>query len=225
MGGMGSKFSCMAAEMERLSLDLPQAVKMVDMYLFVFVLSFIIGAVKANEPNLLKEFGGHLELTDDWTQNLLKSMEWVKRKGTNGKVEPSEKLLQEEKFSYQHEISKVVLKHDILLDLVLNLDQTPLSYVPTAKYTFCLKRFTTVSIKDVDDKRQITATFTVSVTGAFLPIQLIYQGATESCLPKYKFPKKFNVTYTKSHWSNLEKCVDLFEKIMLPYVRVKKIDL
>ena len=38
---------------------------MIDMYLFVFVLSFIIGVVKANEPNLLKEFRGHLELMDD----------------------------------------------------------------------------------------------------------------------------------------------------------------
>ena len=36
------------------------------MYLFVFVVSFIIGVVKANKPNLSKEFGGHLELTDDW---------------------------------------------------------------------------------------------------------------------------------------------------------------
>ena len=54
-------------------------------YLFVFVLSFIIGVVKANEPNLLKEFGGNLELKNDWARHLLKSMEWVKRKGTNGK--------------------------------------------------------------------------------------------------------------------------------------------
>ena len=54
--------------------------KMVDMYLFVFVLSFIIGVVKAHEPNLLKEFGGHLELTHDWARHLLESMEWVKRK-------------------------------------------------------------------------------------------------------------------------------------------------
>ena len=73
MGGMGSKFSCMGAEMERLSLDLPQAVKMVDMYLFVSVLSFIKVVVKANEPNLLKEFEGHLELTDDWVRYLSKS--------------------------------------------------------------------------------------------------------------------------------------------------------
>ena len=76
--------------------------------------------VKANEPNLLKEFGGHLELADDWARHFLKSMEWVKRKRTTRKVEPSEKFLKEEKFSYQR---------DLPLDLVLNLDQTPLSYV------------------------------------------------------------------------------------------------
>ena len=84
--------------------------------------------VKANEPNLLKEFGGHLELADDWARHLLKSMEWVKRKRTTRKVEPSEKSLKEEKFSYQR---------DLPLDLVLNLDQTPLSYVSPGKVCVC----------------------------------------------------------------------------------------
>ena len=91
-------------------------------------LSFIIGMVKANESNLLKEFGGHLELADDWARHLLKSMEWVKRKRTTRKVEPSEKFLKEEKFSCQR---------DLPLDLVLNLDQTPLSYVSPGKACVC----------------------------------------------------------------------------------------
>ena len=26
----------------------------------------IVAVAKVNEPNLLKEYGGHLELTDDW---------------------------------------------------------------------------------------------------------------------------------------------------------------
>ena len=109
--------------------------------------------------------------------------------------------------------------------MVLNLDQTLLSYISPSKYTFCLKGSTTVLIIGVDDKQQITATFTDSATCAFQPVQLIYPGATERCLPKYKFPKEFNVTYTKNHWSNLEKCVDSFEKIILPYLRAKKIEL
>jgi len=184
-----------------------------------------LGVVKANEPGLLKEHGGHLVLTEDWARHLLKSMEWVKRKGTTGKVEPSDKFLEEEKFSYQREISKVVTDNDIPLDLVLNLDQTPLSYVSPGKYTFCLKGSKTVPIKGVDDKRQITATFTVSASGAFLPIQLIYQGKTKRCLPKFQFPKEFHVTYTKNHWSNFEKCVDLFQRIIFPYLQKKKKEL
>ena len=174
---------------------------------------------------MLKEHGGDLELTEDWARHLLKSMEWVKRKGTTGKVEPSEKFLDEEKFTFQREISKVVTDHDIPLDLVLNLDQTPLSYVSPGKYTFCMKGSTTVPIKGVDDKRQITATFTVSASGVFLPIQLIYQGKTKRCLPKFKFPKEFQVTFTKNHWSNFGKCVDLFQKIIFPYLHAKKMEL
>lgn len=42
---------------------------------------------KANEPDLLKECSGNLELTDDWEKHLLKSMVWLNRKGTNGTVE------------------------------------------------------------------------------------------------------------------------------------------
>ena len=47
-----------------------------------------------------------LSLLDDWARQLIKSMDWVKRKGTTGKTEPSGKSLHE----------KVVLDHDIPLD-------------------------------------------------------------------------------------------------------------
>ena len=181
----------------------------------VYSLLFL-GVVKANEPDLLKEHGGHLELTEDWARQLLKSMEWVKRKGTTGKVEPSEKFLQEEKFSYQCEISRIILNRDIPLDLVLNLDQTTLSYVSPGKYTFCLKGTTTAPIKAVDDKRRITATSTVSASGVFLPIQLIYQGKTKRCLPNFKFPKECHVTDTKNHWSHFETGRRVIQKSNIP---------
>ena len=71
----------------------------------------------------------------------------------------TEKFLQEEKFSYQREVLRVISKHDIPLDLVLKLDQAPLSYVSPG--TFCLKGSTTVPIKGVM-KNVKSATFTVS---------------------------------------------------------------
>ena len=110
--------------------------------------------------------------------------------------------MQEKIFFYQHEISRVVLDHNIPLDLVLNLDQTPLSYVLPVKYTFCLKGPITVPTEGVNDERQITATFTVSATSFFLPTQFTYLGKTERSLPKYKFPKELRVTYTKNNCSN-----------------------
>ena len=62
---------------------------------------------------------------------------------------------------------------------------------------------TTVSIKGIDDKRQMIATFTVLVTGVFLPIQSIYQAATKRRLSKYKFLKKFHIMDTiLSSWTH-----------------------
>ena len=39
--------------------------------------------------------------------------------------EPSKKFLEEEKFTLQRKLSNVILDHDIVSALVLNLDQTP----------------------------------------------------------------------------------------------------
>ena len=113
----------------------------------------------------------------------------------------------------------------ISLEFVLNLDQTPLPYVSPGKYTFLSKGSKNVPIKDLDDKRQITATFVVTTTGPFLPIQLIYQGKSKRYLLKFTFPSDFPVTFTANHWSNLEKCEDLFNVIIFPYLSAKKKEL
>ena len=88
---------------------------------------------------MLKEFGGGLELTENCARNVLKAMNWGKRKGTTGKVEPSKTFLAEEKFSFPRNVSNVTFDHDLPSALVLNLDQTCLFYVSPGKYTFSSK--------------------------------------------------------------------------------------
>ena len=151
----------------------------------VFVIG--TGVVKTNEPKILRKFDGSLEVAEGWARKVLKDMDWVKRKRTTGKVESCSKFLEEEKFTFQRAISKFVSGHDIPLELVLNLDQTPLSYVSPRKYTFDLKDSKAVPIKSVNNKQQITVTFKVTVSGSFLPIQFIYNGKTKRCIPKYDF--------------------------------------
>ena len=60
-------------------------------------------------------------------------MKWTERKGTTGKVEPSQQFLAEEKLTFQRNISSIIKDHDIPKDLILSLDQTPLSYVSPGK--------------------------------------------------------------------------------------------
>ena len=74
---------------------------------------------------MLREFGGGLELIENWARNVSRSINWTKRRGTTGKVEPFRKFLEEEKFTFQRKISNVILDHDVPSALVLNLDQTP----------------------------------------------------------------------------------------------------
>ena len=61
-----------------------------------------------------------------------------------------------------------------------------------------------VELTAVDDKRKITAVIGGSLTGDFLPIQLIYQGTTKRCLPTVEFPRNWHATFYHDHWANEE---------------------
>ena len=46
-------------------------------------------------------------------------------------------------------------------------------------------------------------TFTISASGKFLPMQLIYAGKTERYHPHgIKFPSEFDFTHSGNYWSN-----------------------
>ena len=185
------------------------------------ILNIVKGVVKSNNPNALKEFGGSLDLTDRWARAVLKQLKWGKRKGTTGNVDSPPQVLAEEKFTFQRTISTAILEHNIPA-LVVNLNQTPLSYVSPGKYKFNFKGAKNVPIKGIDDKRQISATFVVFITGKFLPIQLIYKVKTKRFLPKFKFPSTFSLSYTENHRSNTGKSIEFFEQIIFPYLKMVK---
>ena len=133
-------------------------------------------------------------------------------------------FLAEEKFTFQRNISGLVPEHDTPPSLIINIDQTqtPLSYVNTGEYKFSFRGGKNIPIKGVDDERQITATVSVSCTGEFLPIQLIYAGKTERSRPKYSFPPSYSVTFTENHRWNTEKSVQFFKEITFPYLEDAK---
>ena len=128
------------------------------------------GVVRANNPDILEEFGGTIELTNRWTRSVLSDLSWSKRKGTTGKIETSSQFFAEEKFTFQQAILSAISSHDIPKFLSLNIDQTPLSYVSPGQCAFSFKGSKNIPIKGVGDKRQTTASFATSSAGKFLPI-------------------------------------------------------
>ena len=135
------------------------------------------GVIKANCPLKLKDFGGHIAATEGWARGALKLMVWSKRKGVTGKIEPSKQFLIEEKLTSQRPIASIIEEHDIPKEHILNLEiKHPCHMFPPSEYTFNPKGAKTVPIKGIDDKRQITATFTVSMTAKFLKFKSFMKG-------------------------------------------------
>uniref|UniRef100_A0A1X7SZG6 DDE-1 domain-containing protein n=1 Tax=Amphimedon queenslandica TaxID=400682 RepID=A0A1X7SZG6_AMPQE len=75
-----------------------------------------------------------------------------------------------------------------------------------------------VEIVGLGDKRQISAVLSCSLSGDFLPRQVIYSGKTPKCLPSVSYPSNWHITYTENHWANEKTTIDYIHKILLPYI-------
>ena len=181
--------------------------------------------VTANDRTLLVEFGGTIQLGWKWCTSVFKRMNWVNRKCTTSKPLIAPGLIKEVGFTFFKEISEAVQAHKIPPELIINIDQTPLPFVLISKYTMNKKGESNVPILGTSDYRQITGTFAITLSGKFLPMQLIYQGTTDRCHPKYKFPDDFHITHTSNHWANEGTSIDLLNKVILPYVKQTREDL
>ena len=92
------------------------------------------GIVEANDRSILIENGGYLTLNMQWGRNILYRMEkegkkMCRRKATTEKIPVAPGLLKEAKLNYQRQIKPLQAWHEIPDDLVINFDQTPLSYI------------------------------------------------------------------------------------------------
>ena len=93
---------------------------------------------------------------------------------TTGKIEIPDGAKKEVQLLYLHDIVSLVDDHNIPDSLILNLDQTKVKYIPGANHTLAKKGLKSIGIGGSNDKRCTTGTFTVSLKGGLLPMQLIW---------------------------------------------------
>ena len=108
-----------------------------------------------------------------WAQSLFKRMKFSRRKATTAKLAIPSGAKKETQLLFNHSIVKKVNDKSIPESLILNFDQTPSKFVPAASTTLAERNSKQVVIKGSNDKRAITATFTVTFDGQFLGMQLI----------------------------------------------------
>ena len=96
---------------------------------------------------------------------------------TTGKVEISEEVQKDVEATYLHSIFSIIENNKIPKSMVINLDQTPSKYIPGCNkiaITLAPKGIKSVSFARSTDKRTITATFSITMDGEFLPMQISY---------------------------------------------------
>ena len=143
-------------------------------------------------------------------------MKFVRRFTTTGRVPIHESLRKELEKAYLHSIVRKIKENDISLSLVLNLDQTTSKYIPVSNKTMAAKGSKNAPIKGSTDKRMITATFTITLDGNFLPMQLIY--GRKTCLPRVQFRSSFSLSFNPKHYSNDEEPIKVLNNIVIPYI-------
>ena len=166
----------------------------------------------------LAEFGGPIELNRHWAYSLLKRMKFVRRKATTAKSKYAIADFERVKRAFLDEVVSTVSMEEIPPELILNWDQTGIKIVPCSSWTMDQQGARRVEMIGTNDKRQITAVFCGSMTGDFLPVQLIYKGKTSRCHPRYKFPSDWHITHSPKHWSTEQTMLQYIENIIIPYV-------
>ena len=93
----------------------------------------------------------------------------TRRMGTTSQPPVPQGLYAECRRYFLREVDQKRKEHSIPPELVLNSDQTPSSYVSVGKSTMALRGSKSVPIKGLSDKRNITLTFVITLSGEFLP--------------------------------------------------------
>ena len=163
-----------------------------------------------------------MKITRTWAQSLFRRMGFTRRVATTAKVPIPDKTRKEIELVFMHKIVQKVEKYNIPDSLIINIDQTPSKYVPVSKSTLAKKGSKKVPIAGSNDKRTITATFSETLDGRFLPPQLIYKGKTARSIPKIVFPKGFSLSANEKHHSNTQESIKLLEEVIVPYVQEER---
>ena len=111
-------------------------------------------------------------------------------------------------------------------ELGFNWNQTGLHLVTTGQWTIHEAKSKMVPVMNSDDKWQITAVLATTMTGEFLPPQLIFKGETLRYHPTVAAPQSWEFWHSANHGSDEEStCTCMLRclgKVIFPFVEKRE---
>ena len=104
----------------------------------------------------------------------------------------------------------------------MNFNQAILKYAPASNSTLAKKGSKHIPVMGGVFKESITATFSITYSGKFLPMQLIYKGKTQRSFPRVNVPPSFSLSGNWKHFSNTQESLKLLDEIIIPYVEKER---
>lgn len=180
-----------------------------------------------------------------WVRNFTKGFcDLTFRVATTGATElPQDWELQRDNMAYH--VAHLIDYWKIPSNLVVNSDQTGILLYPSAgnyqfvqmvssnfhmsqffsltgQKTLAKKGSKNVCVQGNTDKRQITAVLSSTAGGDLLPLQLVFQGKTQICLPRIETiieaqKHGHHLSYSHNHWSTETTMKAFVLKILKPW--------
>ena len=151
-----------------------------------------LALVDSNKTQYLREF----EPTVTWVKAIYRCYNFTRQAGTTTRPPDPRGMFEECKLIFLSDMKKMTTENKIPPELVLNADQTPCSYFSVGRVTMAARNASSVPIKGLTDKRNIVLTFVVTLSGEFLPMQVICRGVLNSPEDS-QFPRIQNITLMK----------------------------
>ena len=175
-----------------------------------------------DDPRNIRGKHWFLRLGDSWCNRFYKRHEFKSRVATTKMRNDLPADYEQKKTNFIYVLSKALGDNNVPDELVVNIDETAVQFVPSVTRTRCPKGAKRVRLIGIGmEKPQITTTFGGVATGKILePVQDIFGGTTNRCHPnggKTAPPENQYYDHTASHWQTPETFITYITKTILPY--------
>lgn len=177
-----------------------------------------------NKEHLLVENGGQNCFLRGWSQRFFLRHHMPVRVVTTKMRDNPEDFLAK-RFEYENVLTMAIARFKVPKELVVNMDETNVQFVPHGKRTRGLKGAKRIKLLGVGkDRAQITCGLAVVESGDVLPAQYIFGGKTDRCHPKVLPTDGSYFSHTVSHWQTPPTFLKWIDVILLPWKK-KQIEL